>query len=262
MRLRAAEEQLGWRHEHFDALGSTNDEAMARARSGDFGRLWITATTQTAGRGRLGRVWSSPPGNLCASLLLIDPAPPDRVAQLGFVAGVALIEALQDITRAGERLALKWPNDVLFDGGKLAGILLESAMLAADAVACVAGFGVNCAAHPEGLPYPAHDLSAFGATASREIVFAALAEKIPRWLAKWDNGRDFAHVRAAWLRHAAGIGDTIEVNRGARRLGGRFQGLDMSGRLMLATASGEIAIDAGDVYLGAGDAEIGFGAAL
>lgn len=249
MLLGAAERNQGWRLSALNALDSTNDEAMARARAGDAGRLWITANTQSAGKGRLGRVWQSAPGNLFASLLLIDPASVEIAPELGFVAGVALIEALKDITTAQARFTLKWPNDALLDGGKLAGILLESSTLQDGSLACVAGFGVNCARHPEGLPYPARDLSEFGANACREEAFAALANKFAHWLEVWDKGRNFATVRMAWLSHAAGIGDEIEINHGGRRLIGRFNGIDERGRLKLETTSGEVAIDAGEVFL-------------
>ena len=121
-----------------------------RARSGDPGRLWIVASTQTKGRGRHGRVWSSPPGNLHASLLLIDPAPRHKVAELGFAVGVAALLGLREILTKDQSLAIKWPNDLLYGGAKLAGILLESAVLPDGRLACVAGIGVNCGWHPCG----------------------------------------------------------------------------------------------------------------
>src|ERR1043166_8409052 len=109
-----------------DEVGSTNAEAFARARAGERGPLWITARRQTAGRGRRGRAWVSEPGTLYASLLLTDPAPPQRAAELSLVAALAVHDALAERAAVlGPRLTLKWPNDVLCDGAKLAGILVE-----------------------------------------------------------------------------------------------------------------------------------------
>ena len=221
---------------------------MARARAGDPGKLWIVAARQSAGRGRLGRAWVSPPGNLFASLLLIDFAPPARAAELGFVAGVALIEALGEVTGAGARLALKWPNDALFDGGKLAGVLIEASRLPGGALACVVGVGVNCASHPENLPYPANDLSEFGARAAREAVFAALAARFADWFDAWNGGAGFSRVRQVWLASAARLGEDIEIVQGTKRVRGRFRDIDSNGRLVLEGEAGETVIDAGDVF--------------
>ena len=247
MRLPAAQASIGYRLEAFDALGSTNDEAMARARAGDPGKLWITAARQSAGRGRLGRNWSSPEGNFYGSLLLVNPAPPDRAPELGFVAGVALIEALKEITGAGARLGLKWPNDVLLDRGKLAGILLEAAQLPNGSFACVAGFGVNCVSHPDGLPYRASDLTEFAIAASREKVFAALAAHFERLYVLWSGGENFSAIREAWLASATGLGAAIEVSNAGQRLSGRFRTIDARGRLLLDAVTGSHAIEAGDI---------------
>lgn len=222
---------------------------MARARAGDPGRLWLRARSQSEGRGRLGRAWTSLPGNLHASLLLLDPAPPDTAPQLGFVAGTALIEALREITGAGARLSLKWPNDALLDGAKLAGILLEATQLPGGAFACVAGIGVNCASHPQGLPYPAADLAAFGESACAENLFAALQTGFARWFEIWRGGAGFAQIREAWLASAAGLGGPIEIANGVRRVSGRFRTIDLRGRLVLDGDAGETVIETGDIFL-------------
>ena len=249
MKLSAAAASRGYRLESFAELASTNDEAMARARCGDPGKLWIVAARQSAGRGRLGRNWRSPPGNLYASLLLIDPAPPDIASQLGFVAGVALIEALREITGAGARLALKWPNDVLLDGGKLSGILLEATQLPGGAFACVVGIGVNCASHPTDLPYRASDLAAFGEPASRENLLTALADRFADQFDTWLGGAGFLSIRDAWLASAAGLGGAIVVLQGEKQASGRFHTIDSTGRLVLAGPTGETVIEAGDILL-------------
>ena len=140
-----------WRVVRCDAIDSTNEEARRRALAGDPGRMWIVADEQTAGRGRRGRAWISLRGNLHASALLIDPCPAPIAPQLGFVAGVALARAARDIGAA--EVGLKWPNDLLSNGAKCAGILVESAALASPGAAYVVGVGVNCAQAPDGLDY-------------------------------------------------------------------------------------------------------------
>ncbi len=236
--------------ERFATLGSTNDEAMARARGGVRGPLFIVAENQTGGRGRHGRSWASPPGNLYASLLLTDPSALSIAPQLGFVAGVALAGVLRALLGGDERLRLKWPNDVLFAGAKLAGLLLESATTPQGHLACVIGFGVNCRWHPDGLTYPATDLSrAAGRPVEPGDVLAALAPAFERQLAAWDRGAGFAGIRAAWLAIAAGVGERIIVQSSSRTVTGTFRSLDPTGRLLVETAAGCVAVDAGDVFL-------------
>ncbi len=133
----------GWRVVRYGAIDSTNEEARRRALGGDAGRLWIVADEQTAGRGRRGRVWISPKGNLHASALVIDPCPPVVAAQLGFVAGVALVRAARDL--GATDVGLKWPNDLMSQGVKCAGILIEGIGLGGARSACAVGIGVNCA---------------------------------------------------------------------------------------------------------------------
>ena len=223
---------------------------MTRAKEGDSGLLWVVADTQTAGRGRYGRVWSSPRGNLHASLLLIDPAPPDRAAELGFVAGVATAYALREILCGDRRVTIKWPNDVLHDGAKLCGILLESANLPGGRLACVAGVGVNCRLHPANTPYKATNLSAIaGQPVAPARVFARLSAAMAHWLDVWAAGAGFAAIRAEWLSLAAGLGAWVGVARPSQTVEGTFQTIDATGRLILEQASGQVAIEAGDVFL-------------
>jgi BirA family biotin operon repressor/biotin-[acetyl-CoA-carboxylase] ligase len=236
--------------------GSTNDDARARALGGDPGRLWIVAKEQVAGRGRMGRVWSSPPGNLYASALLIDPAPAARLAEIGFVAGVALREAAHDIAAdlganaETADLRLKWPNDLVFRGAKLAGLLAESMRLDNGGMACVVGFGVNCRHAPEGLSYPTGDLSAIlGADAPPERLLSRLVRRFDEALRQWDAGAGFAAIRARWLAGAAGLGGPIRVGRPQGPLTGAFEGIDRNGRLVVRTPDGAATIEAGDVFL-------------
>jgi BirA family biotin operon repressor/biotin-[acetyl-CoA-carboxylase] ligase len=234
---------------------------MARARNGDPGGIWIVAEAQSRGRGRHGRDWASPAGNLYASLLLVDPSPRDRAAELGFVAGTALACALREILASGKptpdfphpALAIKWPNDILFAAAKLAGILLESTDLPDGRFACVAGFGVNCASHPAETPYPATDLAEVtGAPVSPESVLDHLTRAVAERLDIWRRGSGFDAIRAEWLGLAGGLGSKVFVARSQGTIEGIFETIDATGRLVLETASGRVLVEAGDVFFGAG----------
>jgi BirA family transcriptional regulator, biotin operon repressor / biotin---[acetyl-CoA-carboxylase] ligase len=248
MQLDPAAIRAGVRLESHEAVGSTNAEALARARTGAPGSLWITAERQTAGRGRRGRTWASEPGNLYATLLLTDPAPAERAAELSFVAALAVHDAVVDLAPSlAGRLALKWPNDVLVDGAKAAGILLESESV--EPLAVAVGIGVNCAHHPDGTSYPATDLASAGAPVDPADLFAALSRTMLGRLTQWDRARGFAAIRTDWLERAAGVGGTIRVALPDRDLEGRFETLDSAGHLMLHLSDGGlIAIAAGDVF--------------
>lgn len=250
MRLAGSAHDKGFRLANHGRLASTNDEAVTRAKAGDPGRLWVTAESQSGGRGRNGRVWSSPAGNLYASLLLIDPSPPRRAAELGFVAGVALALALRDLLSGDSRLAIKWPNDILHDGAKLGGILLEAASLPDGRFACVAGIGVNCGSHPEDTLYKATDLAAIvGRPVAFELVFERLSAAMAEWLDIWAEGSGFETIRARWLSLAAGLGAKISVARPTQSIDGVFKTIDATGRLIVEQASGQVAVEAGDVFL-------------
>jgi BirA family biotin operon repressor/biotin-[acetyl-CoA-carboxylase] ligase len=229
-----------------DTVGSTNAEALAHGRAGERGPLWITAVAQTAGRGRRGRTWVSEPGNLYATLLLTDPAPPERAAQLSFVAALAVHDAIAACAPAlAARLGFKWPNDVLLDGAKLAGILIEAEGTRPLLVAV--GIGVNCRHHPAATDYPATDLVTAGAAVTAEHLFAALSVAMVHRLREWGTG--FAPIRAAWLARAAGLGGELFGRLGTRELTGRFETLDEAGRLVLRLPGGAVeTIAAGEVF--------------
>jgi BirA family biotin operon repressor/biotin-[acetyl-CoA-carboxylase] ligase len=167
------------------------------------------------------------------------------------VTGIALASALRRLLGADPPLKIKWPNDILYDGAKLAGVLLETAALPRG-FACVVGVGVNCRSHPDTTLYPATDLTAAaGRAISPEAVLEALAAAMAHWLGVWSKGEGFAAVRSAWLAHAAGLGQAITVDQPAGTLEGVFETIDPAGRLILQRSSGARAIDAGDVFLAA-----------
>lgn len=222
---------------------------MRRARDGEAGPLWIAAHEQTKGRGRQGRAWLSPQGNLAASLLLIDACPVALAPQLGFVAGLAILRAVQGLGPAGRAARLKWPNDLVVDGAKLSGLLLEGTQLADGRFACVIGFGINIVACPTDLPYAAISLADLGLASDAQDFLAHLSESMDYWLALWARGDGFAAIRAAWQEHAAGRDQTIRLVSGGRELLGIFRGIDAAGQLVLETKSGPETIAVGDVFL-------------
>jgi len=237
----------GARHKHYETLGSTNAEGLVLARAGERGPLWITAATQTAGRGRRGRAWVSKPGNLYATLLLTEPSPPAMAAQLSFVAALALHDAVAHCApQLGPALKVKWPNDLLLGLKKLAGILIEGEN--APALTVVIGIGVNCAHHPDDTAFPATDLAVADALVSPEQMVVALAEAMDRRLTQWARGEGFATIRADWLKRAAGLGEMVRVRLPEREFSGLFQGLDDNGRLLVQQAGVVTPVTAGEVF--------------
>ncbi len=208
------------------------------------------ADVQTRGRGRTGQTWSSPSGNLYATLLLVDPCEARLMPQLGFVAGVALARALRSIVGVDRGLALKWPNDMLCDGAKLAGILVEATSAPMGVLSAVLGFGVNCRSHPPDLAYPATHLSAVvGAAGTRDLLFSTLSAGFPDVLDLWNRGAGFAAIRGEWLSHALPVGSALAVARPDGRYRGKFRTVDPDGRLLLDTDCGVLTVEAGDVFL-------------
>jgi BirA family biotin operon repressor/biotin-[acetyl-CoA-carboxylase] ligase len=257
----------GYRLAGFDEIGSTNSEALAAAAAGDPGGIWFAALKQTAGRGRRGRAWESPSGNLAASLLVIPDADTNILATLGFVAGVAMQDAFARVLPKGAvrigidgadaadgsgRVALKWPNDVLADGAKVAGILLEVGKTPDGRHAIVIGIGVNVIAAPTGLPYPATSLRELGYERSAEEVFEALAEAWVDAFGLWSEGAGVSQILSRWRASAAGIGAPVAVTQDGVVRRGIFETIDSSGRLVMRDDDGaRIVITAGDVHFGA-----------
>jgi BirA family biotin operon repressor/biotin-[acetyl-CoA-carboxylase] ligase len=249
MQLSPAAVAAGYRLSVHDTLASTNAEALTLARAGERGPLWIAAREQTAGRGRRGNSWISPRGNLYATLLLTDPAPPECAPQLSFVAVLALHDATAVCAPAlPKSLALKWPNDLLCRGAKLAGILIEGERTAGG-LAVAIGIGVNCENHPAQTPYLVTDLKGEGAAVAVEALFEALTASMAQRLAQWRRGAGFAEIRADWIARATGIGGNMRARLPDREIIGRGEGLDEHGRLLLRLPDGSLqAIAAGEVF--------------
>jgi len=231
-------------------VGSTNTEVLLRARAGEADGLWITADRQLGGRGRRGRQWISEPGNLYASLLLIDPSPMAQLSSLPLAVAVGVHEAIrQSLPSSAIPVRIKWPNDILVDGGKACGILIESEGLADGRRAVVIGCGINIAHCPDAGLYPVTCLAEKGGTSSPQDVFARLFIAMADALERWDCGRGLAVTRSDWLARAGGVGSPVTVNLPDREIRGHFETIDSEGRLVLLTADGhKQAIAAGDVF--------------
>ncbi|WP_299862804.1 biotin--[acetyl-CoA-carboxylase] ligase [uncultured Hoeflea sp.] len=239
-----------FRHIELGDVASTNAECMELARNGDPGNVWVTATRQTGGRGRRGRGWASEPGNLYASLLLIDPAPWEAMASLPLAVTLAVYEAVASVLPAEAKgLTIKWPNDLLIEGGKTCGILIEAEPFADGRKAVVIGCGINVAHRPDAGLYKTTCLGEHGSSATPQDLFARLVVSMDRTLALWDQGRGVASIRDAWIERAEGIGKPVTVNLPDRQIHGLFKAIDGAGRLVLETPDGkQQMIASGDVF--------------
>ncbi len=232
----------GYRKIRHPELDSTNSEARRLAEAGEAGPVWITADNQTAGRGRRGRVWQTDAGNLAATLLLRPDAAPSVTGQLSFVAALAAAEMAAHFAPKTS-ITVKWPNDVLADGRKLAGILLE-----AGPGWLAVGIGVNLAAAPEGTAFPATSLAQLGlAPPSPDDALCVLAARFAHWYGVWMN-QGFDTVRTAWLARAGGLGGRITARLAQETRQGVFEGIDGTGALLLNDGAQVRAIAAGEVF--------------
>jgi BirA family biotin operon repressor/biotin-[acetyl-CoA-carboxylase] ligase len=232
-----------------DETDSTNDEARRRAAAGEPGPLWIMARRQTAARGRRGRAWSAPPGNLSATCLLRPPMPPAQAALLSFAACLSVAETF-DAIAPGAAVALKWPNDALLNGRKASGVLLEASG-AGDRLDWLAvGVGVNLDHHPEPAPdaWPPTSVAAeTGAAPDPEDALRHLAAAFAVWCARLET-EGFAPLRAAWLARAARLGENIVARLPDEAATGVFTDIDADGALVLSQPGGLRRIRAADVY--------------
>ncbi len=235
----------GFRRVAHEEIGSTNAEALRLAETGAPEFTLVTARRQTAGRGRRGKAWTSRDGNLFASIVLRPDRPPATVSQLSFVVALAVGDLLDGL-RVNGAVGFKWPNDVLVDGAKISGILLEGGQ-----GHLVAGIGINLAHHPVDTPYPATSVLAKGGRADVEEATAGLAaafqDRYRRWLAD-----GFGPVREAWLARAVGLGREIRVTLHEGKVDtGVFSALDDSGALVLTRAGTSRKITAGEIFFAA-----------
>lgn len=235
-----------------NTVDSTNAEAFRLAPQ-MAGPCWLLGGEQTAGRGRRARAWASPRGNFHGTLLLHPKEPAAEVALRSFAAALALREAFVAVTVLPAAFSLKWPNDVLLNGGKVAGILLESSGAGQGVAHLAIGIGVNLIAAPDpaqveaGAVRPVSLLSETGVRVSPEAFLAALAPAYARWEAIFTS-QGFAPLRAEWLAHAARLGEVIRARTGAETREGLFETIDDSGALILRQPGGSVAIPAAEVF--------------
>jgi len=233
----------------YDTLGSTNDEGKRLAEAGAPEWTVVWARQQTAGRGRGGNRFVSPVGNLYFSVILRPPRPAASAAQLGFAAALAVGEGVCIRLPAGCDLRYKWPNDVLVDGRKLSGILLESSATQDGSLAwLVVGIGVNVASHPAEAAWPATSLAALGAGAlEMEDMLDSMVSAFQRQTARWLT-EGFSPIRAAWLARAYGLGKDVGVRLPRENFTGRFVDLDRDGVLLVETSAGPRRVSAGEIF--------------
>jgi BirA family biotin operon repressor/biotin-[acetyl-CoA-carboxylase] ligase len=237
-----------WRVERLGVVGSTNDLVLERARAGEPEGLALVAEAQDRGRGRHGRSWLSPPGNLYMSLLLRPRRPPEEIASLSLLCGLAACEAVAAATAGRVRVQLKWPNDLMVDGAKLGGILPE-AEHAAGAPAVVVGLGLNVRSAPDLPDRPTVCLAQL--MASPPPLATLLDELLDRFAAAYERWCEagFEPFVAPWLASAHGLGATVELRLGNTRISGRFLGIDPRGRLALERPDGSREwYDAGELF--------------
>jgi BirA family biotin operon repressor/biotin-[acetyl-CoA-carboxylase] ligase len=237
--------------EALDEIDSTNAEARRRAEAGETGPVWITATRQTAGRGRRGRNWETGKGNLAATLLCVTQKPPVEAAQVSFVAALAVADLAATYVPSS-LVTLKWPNDPMIGGRKASGILVESGMHPAGGLWLAIGIGVNLASPPVSPERPATALSEHMVAPPPKPLdaLAVLAEAFERWRGVWERV-GFPAIADAWTARAHGIGEACTARLANETIEGVAEGLDGDGALRLRTASGIVRrITAGDVFFG------------
>ncbi|BDW84436.1 biotin--[acetyl-CoA-carboxylase] ligase [Roseicyclus marinus] len=256
MSAEASPAELGWPDHLGRLILQTTDSTMAEAarRAPDMaGPTWICALEQTAARGRRGRAWAMPPGNFAASLVLRPTGTAAEAALRSFVAALALREALSAVTGGVGALSLKWPNDVLLNGGKVAGILLESTGAAGRIDTLVIGIGVNLAAAPAaaelepGAVAPVSVAGETGVSVTPETFLTHLATAFDHWERVYTQ-QGFAPIRRAWLADAARLGELITARTPRDSITGTFADVDSDGQLVLETSHGPQKIAAADIF--------------
>lgn len=233
----------------YDSIDSTNEEGRRRIAAGDLRPMWIAARQQTAGRGRQGRAWSSQPGNLAATYIATCPGELSDAGLLSFAAALAVADTIE-VLAPDQQVGLKWPNDVLLNGRKACGILLESFGVHRGYLRIAIGIGLNLKHHPSASEsnWPPTSIEReIGAAPDFDAAFSTLADALAVRLRQTAE-QGFSAIRTAWLARAIGVGGSIEVRLPRQTLAGRFAGLDITGALVLEQETGRRLISAGDVF--------------
>ncbi|CAF26070.1 biotin--[acetyl-CoA-carboxylase] ligase [Bartonella quintana] len=248
-------QKQGYAVESYENVDSTNLIAQRRAYAGHRGYLWIVAQEQSQGMARRGRTWYSPKGNLYCSLLLIDDIVHQTAAQLSFVAGVSMVEAIKqfvkDENQANSIVSLKWPNDILLKESKSSGILLEIFKLTFQQYALVIGIGMNVNCHYEDAPYPTSSLKNIGLHVETEQLFTVLTEYFSKNYLLWKQPGGCDIIRKKWLLYSAHVGQHIKIINDKKVIEGIFDGLDSAFNCIIKQKNGQqVTITAGDVHFG------------
>ncbi|MFC7290475.1 biotin--[acetyl-CoA-carboxylase] ligase [Hirschia litorea] len=237
-----------WPIQWFDEIDSTNMEGKRRALAGDMGPVWLAARQQTHGKGRLGRVWEAPRGNLSASVLFPFDAPFELISKLSFLSGLAVLDAIEELSISTKDIQLKWPNDLRLAGRKLSGILIESGQIKGGINWVVVGLGVNILEAPVTnqaticLKEVAPDINV-----NADILLNCLKMTFSKRLYSLLKF-GFDPIRKDWMAHAEGLNSQISVVDGTMVRHGKMRGIDEAGLLLLELSSGElIKISTGDV---------------
>ncbi len=232
----------------FDVLDSTNKEAIRAAEKGEAANLWITAESQSSGKGRRGREWISSEGNLFCSLLLENKKDALTASQLSFVAALAVYDTAAEILGSAEDIQCKWPNDILVKNQKISGILLESSGFGNNAPEyIIIGIGLNLSSYPKEALYPAVDFKSLGKDTTPKEAIGILAKYMAEYIRLWHK-EGFHPIRKKWLKQVKGQGSEIIVKLPSEEIIGCFVDLDLTGALMLQTDTGLRLITAGDVF--------------
>ncbi|MBL0849054.1 MAG: biotin--[acetyl-CoA-carboxylase] ligase [Candidatus Liberibacter ctenarytainae] len=227
-----------FRYTFFNTVVSTNDECIKQALAGDPGGLWVVASRQTGGRGRRGRVWTSEPGNLYASLLLVDSLSKQSLTLLSFAIAVAVHSLIASFLPMGADIKIKWPNDLLICRRKVSGVLIETLDLKNGLQAVIIGIGINIKSCPDNTLYPVTSLAQEGVCVDLKDVLSKLYQEIAKILAIWRRDTGRKEIMSLWRCYASGIGDAITVNLPHQSLSGRFVGIDDFGYLLLEESKG------------------------
>ncbi|WP_455480054.1 biotin--[acetyl-CoA-carboxylase] ligase [Bartonella sp. B23] len=248
-------QKQGYTVESYESVDSTNFIAQQKAQAGHKGYHWVVAQEQLRGRARRGRTWFSPKGNLYSSLLLTDNIIHKTAAQLGFVAGISVVESVKQFiknkTQINSIISLKWPNDILLRGAKSSGILLEIFNLPSQQYALVIGIGINVKYHYEDAPCPTSCLKSVGLHIDAEQIFTVLTEYFSKNYLLWNQSRGCDIIREKWLLHSAHLGQYVKIINDEKIIEGIFDGLDNDFNCIIKQKNGQQAIiTAGDVHFG------------